>query len=115
MRTSQQPPGLRVISRHMLEDRERNRQGRLLQVSLSPPPRPLLCNPRGDGQHQSGPEVSRALHRCRKESRRVVPLSSVGEAGVEEGVEAEAEAGDGGEAEGAVEEGRKKRTRWMYR
>ena len=117
MRTSQQPLGLLVISRHMLEGRERNWQGRLLQASLSPLPRPLPCSPRGDEQHQSGPEVSRAMYRCRRESRRVVPLLSVGEAEVEEGVEveAEAEAGDGDEAEGAVEEGRKKWTRWMYR
>ena len=112
---SQQPPGLRVTSRHMLEGHERNWQGRLLQASQSPPPPPLPCSPRGDEQHRSGPEVSQAMYRCRRESRRVVPLLSVGEAEVEEGVEVEAEAGDGDEAEGAVEEGRKKWTRWMYR
>ena len=114
MRTSHQPSGLQVISRHKPEGRERNWQERQLQASLSPP-LPLPRRRRGDERHRSGPEVSRALHRYRREGRRD-PLWSAGEAEAEEGEEV-AEAGDGdqvGEAEEA-EEARKNWTRWMYR
>jgi hypothetical protein len=116
MRTSSQSPGLRVSNRRRLEGWERNRRGRRPRASLCLP-RPLPCRRRGDERCQSEPRVSRALYRG--ESRRLLLLSVVGEAGdeVEAGAGHEVEAGTGHEVDGAEEgeEGRKMWTRWMSR
>lgn len=115
MRTGNRPLGLRVSNRRTLEGQWRNQQGRRLQASLSLP-RPLPHRRIGDERRQSEARASRALHRRRRESRKVLQPSAA-EAEVGAGVKAGEAGVEVGDEEGGAEgeEGRRKWTGWMSR